>query len=371
MEVEENQDKKKPTVPFLCNFIDYINPIQYRQNADFGNFLKSMNLNFEVTNSVLLLSNSSDIDSNILGIFLAKNGIKYTRINQEDFYENITARLNLCSKENSYKVFLKGGEMSFDNIDLVFRRDLSLDDYNFSTNTFQQKYTVQQWNSFLNSMLQKLSCPWINTPDSTNLSEDRFTVMHLAKQKGFRVPDTVISNDGAELKRFYVEHNGEVLSKVLNHHNINSNGNRYSIFSHYVTKEDIRLLGDFEPCPCIFQEMINRTREVRITIAGSELFATEMDLTDKKAPLYDIHRIGVNNIRKYAISLPDEYHEKCMDLINSLGLSYGTIDLIQGIDNEYYFLEVNSIGDWYWIEKCTRQPITQAIVDLIKKNICN
>jgi hypothetical protein len=115
--------------------------------------------------------------------------------------------------------------------------------------------------------------------------------------------------------------------------------------------------------------MIHRTREVRITTVGSELFATELDLTDKKMPVYDIHRIGVDNIRKYAISLPDDYKEKCIHLIDSLGLSYGTIDLVQGIDNEYYFLEVNSVGDWYWIEKCTQQPITQAIVDMIKKII--
>jgi glutathione synthase/RimK-type ligase-like ATP-grasp enzyme len=330
-----------------------------------------MNLNFSATNSVLILSNSNDIDSTILGIFLAKNGINYTRINQEDFYKNITIGLKLCSKESSYKMFLNGVELLVDNIDLVLRRDLSLDDHNFSTNNFKQKYTVQQWNSFLNGMFQKLSCPWINTLDSTNRSEDRFTVMQFAKQSGFRIPDTIISNDGAELKRFYVEHNGQVISKVLNHHNIASTGNRYSIFSHFVTKEDISLLDDLEPCPFIFQEMINRTREVRITLVGSELFATELDLTDTKAPLYDIHRIGVDNIRKYAISLPDEYKKKCIDLINSLGLTYGTIDLIQSIDDEYYFLEVNSVGDWYWIEKCTQQPITQAIVNMIKKNICN
>jgi glutathione synthase/RimK-type ligase-like ATP-grasp enzyme len=328
-----------------------------------------LNLDYASTNSVLILSNTNDIDSTILGIFLAKNGINYTRINQEDFYRNINIGMKLSCKDTSYKIFLNDDELLLDNIDLVLRRDLSLDDHNFSTNNFQQRYTVQQWNSFLNSMFQRLSCPWINTLDSTNRSEDRFTVMQFAKQRGFRVPDTLISNDGADLKRFYTEHNGQVISKVLNHHNIYSNGNRYSIFSHYVTKEDINLLGDLEPCPFIFQELINHTREVRITVVGTELFATELDLTDKKTPLYDIHRIGVDNIRKYAISLPDEYEEKCIDLINSLGLSYGTIDLVQDIDNEYYFLEVNSVGDWYWIEKYTRQPITQAIVDLIKKNI--
>jgi glutathione synthase/RimK-type ligase-like ATP-grasp enzyme len=367
--MEENQDRKNHTIPFLCNFIDYINPIQDRQNADFGTFLKSMNLNFAVTNSVLILSNSNDIDSTILGIFLAKNGINYTRINQEDFHKNLTIRLKLCDKETSYKISLSGSELLLDNIDLVLRRDLSIGDHNFSTNNFHQKYTVQQWNSFLNSMFQKLSCPWINTLDSTNRSDDRFTVLQFAKQTGFKIPDTMISNDGGELRRFYHEHNGQVISKVLNHHNIVSNGNRYSIFSHYVTKEDLSLLTDLEPSPFMFQEMIHHTREVRITTVGSELFATELDLTDKKMPVYDIHRIGVDNIRKYAISIPDDYKEKCIHLIDSLGLSYGTIDLVQGIDDEYYFLEVNSVGDWYWIEKCTQQPITQAIVDMIKKII--
>jgi glutathione synthase/RimK-type ligase-like ATP-grasp enzyme len=54
-----------------------------------------------------------------------------------------------------------------------------------------------------------------------------------------------------------------------------------------------------------------------------------------------------------------------------LGLEYGTIDLLMGLDNQYYFLEVNSSGDWYWLEKETAQPITQSIIDTIKMKIKN
>ena len=168
-------------------------------------------------------------------------------------------------------------------------------------------------------MIRNLSCPWINSIKSTNQSDDRFMVMQLAKQIGLSVPDTIITNDGAELKRFFFKHDGQVLSKVLHHHNIASNGNTYSIYSHNVTRENLDLLECLQPSPCIFQKRIERKKEIRITIVGEEIFATELNIPDQTSPVYDIHRLGVDNIKKYDISLSNHIEKKCFDLIKNVG----------------------------------------------------
>jgi glutathione synthase/RimK-type ligase-like ATP-grasp enzyme len=44
-------------------------------------------------------------------------------------------------------------------------------------------------------------------------------------------------------------------------------------------------------------------------------------------------------------------------------LSYGAIDLVRGLDGVTYFLEVNPLGQWLWIEDLTDVPISEAIID--------
>jgi glutathione synthase/RimK-type ligase-like ATP-grasp enzyme len=94
-------------------------------------------------------------------------------------------------------------------------------------------------------------------------------------------------------------------------------------------------------------------------------------LSDNSKSIYDIHRFGVDNIKKRPIRLSNDYEKKCYDLIKSLNLTYGAIDIIEGLDGQNYFLEVNSMGDWYWIEKETKQPLTQSLVDMIKNKMKN
>jgi hypothetical protein len=47
------------------------------------------------------------------------------------------------------------------------------------------------------------------------------------------------------------------------------------------------------------------------------------------------------------------------------GLVYGTIDLIVTPDNRYVFLELNSAGEYSWIEELTGLPISEAIADYL------
>jgi glutathione synthase/RimK-type ligase-like ATP-grasp enzyme len=54
--------------------------------------------------------------------------------------------------------------------------------------------------------------------------------------------------------------------------------------------------------------------------------------------------------------------------MKDLHLQYGAFDLIKSTDGYYYFLEVNSQGQWLWIEDLTGLKITQSIADWLIKN---
>ena len=49
-----------------------------------------------------------------------------------------------------------------------------------------------------------------------------------------------------------------------------------------------------------------------------------------------------------------------------LGLAFAAIDLIVDEHDCCYFLEINPTGQWGWIEKALKMPITDAILDRLQ-----
>ena len=72
------------------------------------------------------------------------------------------------------------------------------------------------------------------------------------------------------------------------------------------------------------------------------------------------------------INLGKKMEKLCIRLNRELGLLVSSIDFVQSKNGELFFLEINPIGDWNWIEKHTNLPITKSMFDfvtgLLKKN---
>jgi glutathione synthase/RimK-type ligase-like ATP-grasp enzyme len=50
-----------------------------------------------------------------------------------------------------------------------------------------------------------------------------------------------------------------------------------------------------------------------------------------------------------------------------LGLVYGAYDLIKSKNGKYYFLEVNTLGQWLWVEDLTGLQISKGIAEWLYK----
>ena len=51
-------------------------------------------------------------------------------------------------------------------------------------------------------------------------------------------------------------------------------------------------------------------------------------------------------------------------------LNIAAIDVVLGKDNKLYFLEINPMFEWLWIEKLTGMKISKSIADaLLKKDV--
>ena len=61
------------------------------------------------------------------------------------------------------------------------------------------------------------------------------------------------------------------------------------------------------------------------------------------------------------VELDESLNKKLVQLVQCLGLTYGAIDLVENPQGEFFFLEVNSMGQWLWIEDLTELPISMSI----------
>ncbi len=167
-----------------------------------------------------------------------------------------------------------------------------------------------------------------------------------AGRLGFELPSTLISTDHDELLDFYLAHQGQIVTRVLN---------RPWAITERNPQEEVPTLTDPKgtgPFPLVAQAQVLRRLALRVIVTGSQVFAAEIHSPK-----------SVRRLRPHV--LPDDVRLRCQNLMHALGLSFGTIDLTLTPEGRYVFLEVNPGGGFLLIEEITGMPVTEALCDLL------
>lgn len=118
--------------------------------------------------------------------------------------------------------------------------------------------------------------------------------------------------------------------------------------------------------PSFVQKYIEKNFEVRTFFLKKELYSMAIfsQLDEKtKFDYRNYNREKPNRCVPY--KLPVEIKKKIISLIEKLNLSSGSIDIIVGTNNEYYFLEVNPIGQFDWLSKNCNYYIEKEIAKML------
>ena len=54
-------------------------------------------------------------------------------------------------------------------------------------------------------------------------------------------------------------------------------------------------------------------------------------------------------------------------LVHRFGLQFAALDLLVTPDGRYVFVDLNSNGQWGWIENQTGLPLTETLVNLLER----
>ena len=215
-----------------------------------------------------------------------------------------------------------------------------------------RSFAFQECVSALYGVLECCEALWVNDMRSDTAAEYKALQLKVAREEGFRIPETLITNDPEELLKFWEHHNRAVIYKAFNQRALVWRPTRV------LRAEDLAVLPTLRHAPVIFQSLVPGIRDVRVTVIGERVFATEFDIEQ----LDDVdYRMRMTEIPCRVHELPSELEAGILSFMKTLGLEFGGIDFRVTPDGEYIFFEINPDGEFMYLEDRTGQPMAEAM----------
>ncbi len=196
------------------------------------------------------------------------------------------------------------------------------------------------------------STRWVNHPDAAERAERKLDQLIAAKEVGFRIPDTLAGNDIDAVRRFFIEHQGQIIYKAFAP-NVWEEADGKITFMRAAALDGAHL-ESAEPvlaCPGIFQQRIRAAYELRVTVIGETVIAAAIDSQQDGASVDWRFSGKLGQVPLRAVTLDAGTAARCVALCRRLGLAFGCIDLIVTRAGETVFLEVNQAGQFIWKER--------------------
>ncbi len=313
---------------------------------------------------ILLLSIKNDSHTDAVISAISKIGGGYIRLDTDKF-----ADITVSFHTGGGKIILPG-EILLDisEIGSIWGRRRFLPDAIKNVDKAYQAFAESQWVSFSSNIWMLLrEKKWLNHPDMVEQAKHKIFQLQVAEKLGFNIPKTVFTNTLSSARKLLRSvRSQEIIYKPIGH-GVLEDEKGTVVFTSITKKDDLskRREAELRIAPGIFQEYIPKAYEVRVTVVGNDVFAVRIDSQNSKKTRVDWRQYDFANVTHSIEILPDIIHQRCIQLVQKLGLHYGAIDLIVTPKNEWIFLENNCNGQWLWLEKLTGLKISDAIASFL------
>lgn len=206
---------------------------------------------------------------------------------------------------------------------------------------------------------------WVNHPDLNELASSKLEQLRRARSLGLAVPETLVTNDRQTLKAFADGHPEGLVCKPMRSGRLVDAGGERLFFTSRVDPDDLSAFPGQASEPYLFQALIPKTYELRVTVIGDQVFAVRLDSQIAEGARVDWRRGDPLAVPHSRITLDDQVAEQCSRLVRDYGLRFGAIDLARTPSGEHVFFELNPNGQWAWLEQVTGVPLRSALADVL------
>jgi ATP-GRASP peptide maturase of grasp-with-spasm system len=268
-----------------------------------------------------------------------------------------------------------GSEGQFDDVNSVWFRRWYAVDYSFCEDLNDNMLSYYAMRRFLSNESDSASGllfrslkdkAWVSDP--FNLSPNKIKMLHLAVSLGLKIPATLVTNTKEKLNSFYKTHEKLICKPITDSSRFEYDETVYQMLTAAIDDELINALPETFP-HSLFQAQIEKALEVRsfffdnafysMAIFSSANSKTEVDFRN-----YDFEKPN----RTVPYQLPEEVEKKLTQLMKELDLDTGSIDIIVTPDDDFYFLEVNPVGQFAMVSQPCNFNLEKIIAEKLIEN---
>lgn len=293
---------------------------------------------------IALFSIHGDSSTNNIIDWLINFGVKHIRINLED---EDPKKLKIEITNEKYNVSLKlknGNVLNLSEVNFcLFRGGLFLkSDYYFSPDcllpeelaNFHANSEIETLKKIFYYEIDKKS---IGSPLTFNIN--KLITLKIASDMGFAIPSTIVGTCNCEIQAFFKNHQSVITKSISEAVSFPFDSNYYSQSTKCVNIETIPK----EFFPSLFQTNVLKKKEIRT------FFLENNDYSISIISKTTDYRISYKTNYFETFKLDEANKQKCIKLLNILGLKSGSFDFILNDQDQLIFLEVNPIGQFDWV----------------------
>jgi ATP-GRASP peptide maturase of grasp-with-spasm system len=300
---------------------------------------------------LILKSNELDPTSEMIYLWCRRKSISAKIVNVNTLFK--TSKFNISINQSRSSCSLAGVELENCNA-IILRKWLKYDEL-LSKEILGLKIDVKNMlklTSHLKFELKKISdflaktfsdCDIKEVPSLNKAYTNKIENLYLAKSYGLSIPSTLISTSSSEINQFQMKHKRIITKPIYEVPTFIIDDNVFH-FKYDLLKNDISESTIF---PSLIQEYIEKEYEIRsFYLAGVFYSMAIFSQNDQKTKIdFRNYNDKIPN-RKVPYILPKIIERKLRKVFKKLELNTGSVDIIKGLDGQYYFLEINPVGQF-------------------------
>jgi glutathione synthase/RimK-type ligase-like ATP-grasp enzyme len=307
--------------------------------------------------SLLILTSKQDLTADYLIVELIDRRLPYFRLNAEELsYASFDFERG---SRTSRRITVGECSVDLESIRAVWYRRAVHPVPQASLSRSEQAFVAGELRHIALGMVLDDGARWVNPIERVAVAEHKIYQLRIAEALGFRIPETLVSDNPETLRSFVATQIGGTVSKPIFHGLFVEGTRQAAVYTRRVTPADF---GDetYATCPVLVQEEIERVADVRVTLIGSKCFVAEIKTAEGAVDW----RVPGVTLQHAVSSIDGETEKRCRAMLEKLGLLYGAFDFIRTAEGELVFLEVNPTGEWAWLEEELGFEMRDAFIQL-------
>jgi len=317
---------------------------------------------------ILVITNSGDTTADYLCGFTYQEHMPVLRLNTD----RPLADLSIEFVHNDISLTVENVSVKPSEIAAVWlRRPLSLT-MPPSDDVGARQFVLNEWAESLENFFAFIpDWKWINHPTYNIHASCKLEQLSRATANGLCVPETILTRDESVVWDRWNKWNNAMVAKPLYSGYIErEEGADSLLYTNRVTINDMKDIPQVKSCPTLFQQAINKTIDVRVTIIDQYVHAIGLSKKDSaNTQLQDIRRDNMNGVVYRAIDMPHEVHKKLLSLTAGYNLRFAAVDFVVDRQGTWYFLEINPNGQWAWLDLAGATNIRDSFIRVFREAI--